>query len=44
VAGSSRAQLREVEWAPQSPVAPGDGALPFLYIDQYAWEAWATQT
>jgi C1A family cysteine protease len=27
-------------WAPQSPVGPGYGALPFLYVDRYGWEAW----
>jgi len=31
-------------WAPQSPVAPGYGAIPFLYIEQYGWEAWTTDS
>jgi C1A family cysteine protease len=26
-------------WAPESPLAPGYGALPFLYVEKYAWEA-----
>lgn len=30
-------------WAPQSPVAPGYGAIPLLYIDRYGWEAWTTE-
>jgi hypothetical protein len=29
-------------WAPRSPVAPGYGAIPFLYVERYAWEAWTT--
>ena len=31
------------DWAPQSPVAPGYGAIPLLYIDEYGWEAWTTE-
>lgn len=27
------------QWAPQSPVAPGYGSLPYAYIDRYGWEA-----
>jgi Papain family cysteine protease len=30
-------------WATQSPVAPGYGAIPLLYIDRYGWEAWTTE-
>ena len=30
------------DWAPDSPAGPGYGALPFLYIDRYGAEAWAT--
>jgi Papain family cysteine protease len=26
-------------WAPQSPVAPGYGVIPFQYIASYGWEA-----
>jgi hypothetical protein len=29
------------EWASQSRIAPGYGALPFEYIDRYGWEAFA---
>jgi len=29
-------------WAPQSPIAPGYGAIPFLYVERYAWESWTT--
>ena len=29
-------------WAPQSPVAPGYGAIPFLYVERYGWEGWTT--
>lgn len=29
-------------WAPDSPAAPGYGALPFLYVDRYGAEAWTT--
>lgn len=29
-------------WAPKSPVSAGYGALPFLYIDRYGYEAWTT--
>jgi len=27
-------------WAPRSPIKPGYGAIPFLYIEKYGWEAW----
>ena len=30
----------DVTWAPQSPIAPGYGAIPFLYVKKYGWEAW----
>lgn len=30
------------EWAPRSPIAPGYGAIPFLYLERYAWESWTT--
>jgi C1A family cysteine protease len=30
------------DWAPQSPIAPGYGAIPFLYIKRYGWESWTT--
>jgi C1A family cysteine protease len=32
-----------VGWAPQSPIAPGYGALPFEYIDRYGWEAYTAR-
>jgi C1A family cysteine protease len=30
-------------WAPQSPTAPGYGAIPFEYIDRYGWEAYTAR-
>jgi hypothetical protein len=27
-------------WARRSPAGPGHGALPFLYVEKYGWEAW----
>lgn len=28
------------QWADQSDIQPGYGAIPFLYIDRYGWEAY----
>jgi C1A family cysteine protease len=33
-----------VEWASESPVAPGYGAIPFLYVEKYGWEIWAADS
>lgn len=33
-----------VEWAPRSPVGPGYGAIPFLYIEKYGWESWTADS
>lgn len=33
-----------VEWAPRSPVGPGYGAIPFLYVEKYGWESWTTDS
>ena len=31
------------QWASSSPIAPGHGVMPFLYVEHYAWEAWTAR-
>jgi C1A family cysteine protease len=33
-----------VGWASRSPVGPGYGAIPFLYVEKYAWESWTADS
>jgi C1A family cysteine protease len=32
------------QWAPQSPIAPGYGVLPFPYVERYGWGAFVLRS